>query len=109
MQQLVRYAWPGNVRELANVIERALILSPGPVLQLDAAFADSSSKGGNGSDRADDVERAHLLRILERCQWRLSGTGNAADVLGLATEHAALAHQDARASSVRPRLSRRAS
>jgi transcriptional regulator with GAF, ATPase, and Fis domain len=82
MQQLVRYAWPGNVRELGNVVERALILSSGSVLQLDAAFGDGA-KSANGSDRADDVERAHLLRILERCQWRLAGPGNAADILGL--------------------------
>ncbi len=82
MQALVRYPWPGNVRELANVIERALILTSGPVLRLDAAFAEPS-KEANGSDRVEDVERAHLVRILERCDWRLSGPGNAADVLGL--------------------------
>ena len=82
MQALTRYAWPGNVRELGNVIERALILSPGPVLALDAAFA-GSAKGPSATERMDDVERVHFVRVLERCHWRISGKGNAAELLGL--------------------------
>jgi transcriptional regulator with GAF, ATPase, and Fis domain len=80
MDALVSYGWPGNVRELENVIERALILSPGPALHLEeplAAVARASS------DRMDEVERAHIMRVLERCGWRISGEGNAASVLGL--------------------------
>ncbi len=76
------HAWPGNVRELANVIERALILSDGPDLHLDAAFGRSKGHHDPG-ERLDEVERAHLLRVLERCQWRISGAGNAAELLGL--------------------------
>jgi len=82
MQSLTRYAWPGNVRELSNVIERALILSSGPVLRLDAAFAGRSQRVQSG-ERLDDVERAHFLRVLERCHWRITGAGNAAEILGL--------------------------
>jgi len=82
MQALGRYAWPGNVRELANVIERAIILSPGPVLRLDPAFAGPARRA-EPAERIDDVERAHLVRVLERCHWRISGAGNAAEVLGL--------------------------
>jgi transcriptional regulator with GAF, ATPase, and Fis domain len=81
MQALIHYAWPGNVRELANVIERALILSPGPVLELEAAFGRAQRRDPGA--RLDDVERAHFVRVLERCEWRISGTGNAADLLGL--------------------------
>ena len=82
MDALVRYAWPGNVRELGNVLERALILSPGPVLALEAAFA-GSGRGTRPAERIDEVERLHFLRVLERCGWRISGAGNAAELLGL--------------------------
>jgi len=64
------------------VIERGLILSHGPVLRLDAAFA-AAPKRVEPADRLDDVERSHVLRVLERCQWRISGAGNAAETLGL--------------------------
>ena len=82
MQELIRYAWPGNVRELANVIERALILGSGPVLRLDAGFAGRPQRALPG-DRLDEVERAHFLRVLERCRWRITGAGNAAQILGM--------------------------
>ena len=80
MDRLVGYAWPGNVRELENVIERALILSPGPVLQVEDVL-DAAARGP--ADRLDDVEREHILHILKRCEWRLDGAGNAAATLGL--------------------------
>jgi len=83
MQALTSYAWPGNVRELGNVIERALILSSGPTLRLDAAFGAPHRRAGEVADRLDEVERAHVLRVLERCHWRINGAGNAAELLGL--------------------------
>jgi transcriptional regulator with GAF, ATPase, and Fis domain len=82
MQALCRYPWPGNIRELGNVIERALILSPGEDLQLDA-FIASQTALPEKSERADEAERSHLLQVLERCEWRITGRGNAADCLGL--------------------------
>jgi len=82
MRALCRYAWPGNIRELGNVIERALILSQGPVLELDAFIASQRSVP-EPSERADATERAHFLRVLERCSWRITGSGNAAELLGL--------------------------
>jgi transcriptional regulator with GAF, ATPase, and Fis domain len=82
MQALVRYSWPGNVRELANEIERALILSQGPVLRFDA-FIASRKTDPSRSERFEDVEREHFMRVLERCQWRITGAGNAAAALGL--------------------------
>ena len=82
MQALCRYAWPGNVRELGNVIERALILSHGDVLQLDS-FTASQEPMPEVSERADVAERAHFVHVLERCEWRITGHGNAAECLGL--------------------------
>jgi formate hydrogenlyase transcriptional activator len=80
MDALTRYDWPGNVRELLNVIERALILSPGPALRLEESLAAPTRRT---PDRRDENEREHILRILERCRWRINGEGNAAVVLGL--------------------------
>jgi DNA-binding NtrC family response regulator len=82
MQALTLYSWPGNVRELASVIEHALFLSPGPVLRLDAAFA-GQAKRAERAERLDEVERTHFLNVLERCRWRISGSGSAAEALGM--------------------------
>jgi transcriptional regulator with GAF, ATPase, and Fis domain len=86
MDALQRYAWPGNVRELENVIERALILSHGPVLKLDESFAAGVGETGQfrrGSDSFDAVAADHIVHVLDRCEWRIAGRGNAAEVLGL--------------------------
>ena len=87
MDALQAYPWPGNVRELENVLERALILARGPVLDLDDAMI---SRDGVGSapqrhvpDRLDQVAGDHIVAVLERCKWRINGAGNAAEVLGL--------------------------
>jgi len=76
----MRYGWPGNVRELQNVIERALILSPGSTLRLAEPLSTPTRPT---PDRLDQIEREHILRMLERCGWRINGEGNAAAVLGL--------------------------
>jgi formate hydrogenlyase transcriptional activator len=80
MNTLMNYGWPGNARELQNVIERALILSPGPTLQLEDLPGAPTHPT---PERLDEIEREHILRILERCDWRINGEGNAAAVLGL--------------------------
>jgi len=72
--------WPSNVRELENVIQRVLILSAGSTLQLEEPLAVAARPA---ADRLEDVERAHIVRVLERCGWRIHGSGNAAAVLGL--------------------------
>jgi transcriptional regulator with GAF, ATPase, and Fis domain len=85
MEALIAYAWPGNVRELENVIERALILSTGSTLRLEPPL-DPSARGAAGQpvlERLDEVERAHIRRVLEACDWKIDGTGHAAAKLGL--------------------------
>jgi formate hydrogenlyase transcriptional activator len=86
MDALQAYPWPGNVRELENVIERALILSPGDSLELDESFAPGVASAGQPlhvSDRLDTVAADHIVHVLERCDWKIDGRGNAAEVLGL--------------------------
>ncbi len=97
MRTLKRYDWPGNVRELQNVIERAVILSPGEQLRLDTAFAGRRSAEGNqpanGERGAPDEvvpeqewrrrERANLLAALKRAGGRIYGSAGAAELLGV--------------------------
>jgi transcriptional regulator with GAF, ATPase, and Fis domain len=88
MERLVAYAWPGNVRELENVVERAVILSPGPELVLGDLRIDARARPPSQSAAAsvDDIaatERSHILRVLEDCGWKVKGAGHAAERLGL--------------------------
>ncbi len=90
MQRLVQYSWPGNVRELENVLERAVILTKGTSLQLeewfgmgDAGNAGRSGANATASARLEDVERGHILHVLDECGWQIKGKSNAAERLGL--------------------------
>jgi transcriptional regulator with GAF, ATPase, and Fis domain len=76
------YSWPGNVRELEHVVERAMILSEGTTLRLDE-FGSRASEPRRDAGSLEEVERAHVQRVLEACGWRINGEGNAADRLGL--------------------------
>jgi DNA-binding NtrC family response regulator len=85
MDALTNYSWPGNVRELENVVERAMIASMGDTLQLDDAlpFSGRCIVASSSPDDLDAVQRAHIENILELCGWRINGTGNAAERLGI--------------------------
>jgi formate hydrogenlyase transcriptional activator len=86
MEALARYRWPGNIRELENVIERAVILSPGPVLRLSPRDLNSRVPPDQSADRyqtLEEVERNHILRTLKETRWILSGPSGAASRLGL--------------------------
>jgi formate hydrogenlyase transcriptional activator len=83
---LTRYPWPGNIRELQNVIERAVILSHGPVLQISLQDLDNSIalRRDNGKDQTlEAAERAHILAILKETRWVLGGALGAAVRLGI--------------------------
>ena len=81
LDALKGYQWPGNIRELRNVVERAVIVSTGGrlVIELPRPKAGLARR----SLRIDDVEREHLLAVLEQTAWRIRGAGGAADLLGL--------------------------
>ena len=95
MRRLVAYHWPGNIRELENIIERAVILSPGPELSgvgelgavpaLSAVRADLRSApppaAASGGVGLDDVERGHILSVLKQTGWRIDGAQGAAEML----------------------------
>lgn len=81
MEALQRHPWPGNVRELRNVIENAMILNTGKSLVV--SMPGLASFDAQPASRLDDVERRHIMRVLERTGWRIAGKGGAADVLGL--------------------------
>jgi formate hydrogenlyase transcriptional activator len=85
MQQLMRYSWPGNVRELQNVIEHAAIVAKSPKVNIElgpSLHVDAHSQASSHSTLRD-VERAHILRVLEGMGWVISGEKGAATVLGL--------------------------
>jgi len=85
LDTLKQYHWPGNVRELENVIERSMILSPGPTLLLSESFAEPSEsrRAGVSLGSLAEMDRAHIVGVLEECGWKVKGPDNAADRLGL--------------------------
>ena len=85
MEALTRYSWQGNIRELQNLIERAVILSPGNVLKvpLQDLKHRSASTITSSSQTLEETERSHILAVLEKTKWKLSGPNGAAERLGL--------------------------
>ena len=101
MARLAAYAWPGNVRELENVIERAVILSPGADLEVAPELLPASvpAAASRSAARADAVpprsaapadavpltlvERDHILSVLRRTNWRVDGPRGAARLLNM--------------------------
>jgi formate hydrogenlyase transcriptional activator len=79
--ELRRYQWPGNIRELRNVIERSIIMSEGGTLRIERSR--SRTKAAAVGLMMEDVERSHILRILEQTGWRVRGNEGAASLLGL--------------------------
>jgi formate hydrogenlyase transcriptional activator len=102
MEALVGYSWPGNIREMQNVIERAVILSPGPALQVPLGDLTERMKDAGGRMNQEDpvhpssfilhpskavtlaeAEREHILRALQAAHWVLRGPNGAAARLGM--------------------------
>lgn len=83
LSQLESYDWPGNVRELENLIHRSILMSPGPVLTR-LVHARPQVTILNGKDKTiAENERAHIISVLEKCQWKVSGRKGAASILDI--------------------------
>jgi chemotaxis protein methyltransferase CheR len=83
MNTLQNYPWPGNVRELENVLERAVINSSGPKLRLVDELKRPRKDLPTTQKTLEEVERDHIVRILEQTNWKVSGPNGAAEILGL--------------------------
>jgi PAS domain S-box-containing protein len=90
--RLLSYPWPGNVRELQNVIERAAITSMDGYLNLDRALPEvastepqtvTDSTAIRTADEMMELEKMNILRALQASDWRVSGEGGAAGILGI--------------------------
>jgi formate hydrogenlyase transcriptional activator len=104
MEFLVRYQWPGNIREIQNVIERGVVLSRGSVLNLGpdllpveasatrtpspfstvpSSYAQTQAQSEGSLLSLEEVERRHILSVLERTGQVINGANGAAAILGL--------------------------
>jgi formate hydrogenlyase transcriptional activator len=96
MEALCRYSWPGNIRELQNVIERAVILSPGPLLTVPFAELQPHTRRGPELEKPPvratrppvrsiltDVDRAQIIQALKDARRRVGVSAGAASRLGL--------------------------
>lgn len=96
--ELQQYEWPGNIRELQNVVERAVICSRTGPLEFHLPQSDTrAAKGGNQEpaasplssddlmtdDAVRNLERRNVIAVLERANWKISGSGGAAEFLGI--------------------------
>jgi len=92
---LAQYPWPGNIRELQNVIERAVILTTGQILNVrgedlrspdeasPSAVSVSGTPARNMREALEQSERGQILAALEKSNWKLAGPDGAAARLGL--------------------------
>jgi transcriptional regulator with GAF, ATPase, and Fis domain len=83
IKALKQYNWPGNVRELENVVERAVIISESDVLTIDNILPVGHLEADLTARNLMDIEKDHILKVLEETSWKISGSGGAAEVLGL--------------------------
>ena len=86
METLTRYRWPGNIRELQNLIERAVILSPGPVLRVPLGDLELRVAAGQHNCKPqtlEEAERGHIVATLTDTKWVVAGARGAAARLGM--------------------------
>ncbi|MFL6274205.1 MAG: sigma 54-interacting transcriptional regulator [Blastocatellia bacterium] len=91
LERLQQYAWPGNVRELEHIIERAVLLAEGEVLQIDLPLGDERRISATATVRPaglrlvtlDEMEREYIEQVLKHTSGMIAGRGGAAEILGL--------------------------
>jgi PAS domain S-box-containing protein len=91
MRRLEAYAWPGNIRELENLIERAIILADQAIIEIDPEMLPGAGStvstpvlsASEGTSTLEEIERQHILAILEKTRWIIEGPNGAARILDL--------------------------
>jgi transcriptional regulator with GAF, ATPase, and Fis domain len=86
IKELKGYSWPGNVRELEHLIERSILLTEGNVLkeiQLPVKNKIKTDDDAVSPKALQEIESSYIIEVLKRCKGRISGTGGAADILGI--------------------------
>ncbi|HEY4308791.1 MAG TPA: sigma 54-interacting transcriptional regulator [Pirellulales bacterium] len=86
IERLQSYDWPGNIRELENIIERAVIVAPGSMLDITADMLAPPTSGPVADGQLlslEDFERQHILSVLKRSDWVIDGPRGAALILNL--------------------------
>jgi len=83
MIRLNDYSWPGNIRELINLIERSVISSEGDTLKLDWISTNARGEKLVLHFSIEEVERTHILKVLNESNWKINGEDGAAARLGL--------------------------
>jgi transcriptional regulator of acetoin/glycerol metabolism len=83
LKALHYYPWPGKVRELESIIEQAVILCPGPVLQLTDNLEISSPSLSSTVRTLEETERNQILKILSETQSHIEGKDGASAILGI--------------------------
>jgi formate hydrogenlyase transcriptional activator len=104
IEQLQAYAWPGNVRELQNVVERAAVLARGPMVEIEAMLDISPAEASSVTftkHSLEEVEREHILKVLDQAGWIIEGKDGASAALGLSPS--TLRYRMQKLSIVRPR------
>jgi formate hydrogenlyase transcriptional activator len=88
LESLMRYDWPGNVRELEHLIERSVLMTPGPTIKEIPLPTDPDTDlpemtTGSSLKTLDELERDHILTVLKKCNHKVGGPGGAAELLRL--------------------------
>jgi formate hydrogenlyase transcriptional activator len=84
MEALKNYSWPGNVRELQNVVEHAVVVARGPVVQTDESMLRTEDTTEfSAIETLENVERHHIIRALNETNWVIHGKKGAAEILGI--------------------------
>ncbi len=84
INRLKNYEWPGNIRELQNVLERNIVLSTDSTLYIEDQFIDNINLLEDDSMmKLEDIERSHILMILEKTNWKVHGKNGAAAYLDI--------------------------
>ena len=88
MDLLQQQPWAGNIRELENAVERAMVVAQEPeICEHDFAFKAAAASANGASKSLEDMEKAHILRVLEQCNWNQTRTAEALEIDRVTLHH----------------------